>query len=74
MPAWQADLMADRLIARQGSDGVQPVGVVAFTAMADGTAEDYELLERYERAHAAGLADRVLTIRDGGLEPMPPES
>ncbi len=28
--------------------------------MADGTAEDYALLDRHERAHARGLADRVL--------------
>ena len=33
--------------------------------MADGTADDYELLDRYERAHAAGLADRVLAALDG---------
>ncbi len=35
--------------------------VAAFTAMADGTAEDYELLDRFERQYAKGLADRVLT-------------
>lgn len=34
--------------------------VVSFTAMADGTADDYALLDRYERLHADGLADRVL--------------
>ncbi len=29
--------------------------------MADGTADDYALLDRYERRHAEGLPDRVLT-------------
>ncbi len=33
---------------------------VAFTRMADGTKEDYELLERYESEYSAGLADRIL--------------
>ena len=33
---------------------------VAFTSMADGTREDYELLERLEARFAAGAADRVL--------------
>ena len=52
--------MADRVVTREQFDGVEPEGVVSFTAMADGTAEEYELLGRYEQAHAAGLADRVL--------------
>ncbi len=34
--------------------------VVSFTAMDDGTAADYRLLDRFEREHAAGLADRLL--------------
>ena len=34
---------------------------VAFTSMAEGTREDYELLERLEARFAAGAADRVLT-------------
>ena len=34
---------------------------VAFTSMAEGTREDYELLERLEARFAAGTADRVLT-------------
>ena len=34
--------------------------VVSFTAMEDGTDEDYRLLDRFEREHAAGLADRLL--------------
>ena len=33
---------------------------VSFTAMADGTAADYALLDRLEREHAAGLGDRIL--------------
>ena len=33
---------------------------VAFTSMAEGTREDYELLERLEARFAAGAADRVL--------------
>jgi predicted HD phosphohydrolase len=33
---------------------------VSFTRMADGTAEDYALLERYELEHALGLPDRLL--------------
>ena len=33
---------------------------VAFTSMAEGTREDYELLERLEARFAAGTADRVL--------------
>ncbi len=42
----------------------EPTGIVAFTAMADGTADDYQLLDRYERVHAVGLADRVLETLD----------
>ena len=34
--------------------------VVAFTAMAEGSREDYELLSRMEEEFAAGTADRVL--------------
>ncbi|HXV25008.1 MAG TPA: HD domain-containing protein, partial [Alphaproteobacteria bacterium] len=34
--------------------------LVNFTVMADGTAEDYELLERLERQYMAGLVERVL--------------
>ncbi len=34
---------------------------VSFTRMADGTREDYELLDRLEEEFAAGTADRVLT-------------
>ena len=34
--------------------------VVSFTAMADGTAKDYALLERLESQYADGLAERVM--------------
>ncbi|MGI9645771.1 MAG: HD domain-containing protein [Ilumatobacteraceae bacterium] len=33
---------------------------VSFTALKDGTAAEYELLDRFEREHAAGVADRIL--------------
>ena len=35
---------------------------VSFTRMADGTREDYELLERKGRAYVAGLPDRLLDV------------
>lgn len=35
---------------------------VTFTSMAEGTKEDYELLERLESDFAEGTADRVLTM------------
>jgi predicted HD phosphohydrolase len=38
--------------------------VVGFTEMQHGTAADYALLERHERAHATGLADRLLASLD----------
>ena len=42
-------------------DMAKPGGpVVSFTRMADGTREDYELLEHLEKEFAAGTADRVL--------------
>lgn len=41
-------------------DGTVPTGVVSFRSMADGTAADYALLDRYERMYAAGLAGRIL--------------
>lgn len=37
-----------------------PTDVVSFTAMADGTAEDYELLDRIEAVELARFPDRVL--------------
>ncbi|GMG83135.1 HD domain-containing protein [Paralimibaculum aggregatum] len=39
-------------------DSAQPV--VSFTQMKDGTREDYELLERFEKPFTAGTADRLL--------------
>jgi len=38
--------------------------VVAFTAMESGTADDYRLLDRFERSHAAQLGDRILDTLD----------
>jgi predicted HD phosphohydrolase len=38
-----------------------PTGTVSFTAMADGTAADYALLERYEHIYVQALPDRLLT-------------
>lgn len=38
--------------------------VVGFTAMAEGTAADYRLLDGFERTHAALLADRLLDTLD----------
>ncbi len=52
--------MTEPTITRHAFDGVLPTGVVSFTSMADGTAEDYALLDQFERVHAAGLPDRVL--------------
>lgn len=57
--------MSEPTLTRRAGDGDHPTGVVGFTAMADGTAEDYALLDRYERLHAAGLADRVLATLRG---------
>ncbi|MDJ0768666.1 MAG: HD domain-containing protein [Ilumatobacter sp.] len=56
--------MTEPQLTRHAYDGEPPSGEVSFTAMADGTADDYALLDRYERAHAAGLADRVLSTLD----------
>lgn len=47
-----------------------PTGVVSFTAMADGTAADYALLDRYERAHASELSDRILSALHGLTQSM----
>ena len=40
---------------------------VSFTAMEDGTADEYRLLDRFEREHAAGTADRILAALDRHL-------
>ena len=52
--------MTEPAIARQTWTGDMPTGIVSFTSMADGTADDYALLDQYERFYAAGLADRIL--------------
>ena len=52
--------MTEPAITRRPPDGDAPEGVVSFREMQHGTADDYALLDRYERAHAAGLADRLL--------------
>lgn len=40
-----------------------PIGrVVSFTEMQAGTQADYELLDGFERAHAQGVADRLLGV------------
>ena len=39
--------------------------IVTFTSMAEGTQEDYELLERLEDEFAKGTADRVLAVLRG---------
>ena len=39
-----------------------PESRVSFTEMQYGTADDYALLDRFERQHASGLADRLLTV------------
>lgn len=41
-----------------------PEGLVSFRAMEHGTAADYALLDRYERAHASGLVDRLFVALD----------
>ena len=56
--------MTEPAIARRAYDGDRPDGVVSFREMRHGTAEDYALLDRYERLHAGGLADRLLDTLD----------
>lgn len=56
--------MTEPLIERHAFDGSVPTGEVSFTSMAEGTADDYALLDRYERVHAAGLPDRILHSLD----------
>lgn len=57
--------MTEPLIERHAFDGTIPTGVVSFSSMAEGTADDYDLLDRYERVHAAGLSDRILASLAG---------
>ena len=56
--------MTEPLLDRRAYDGDDPTGVVSFRSMADGTADDYALLDRFERQHAGGLADRLLETLD----------
>ena len=44
--------------------GAEAEGTVSFTRMADGTVEDYALLDRYEDAYVALLPDRLLEALD----------
>ena len=59
-PVCHSRAVRDPLNTRRTVDGGAPTGVVGFTAMEHGTADDYALLERYESKFAAGLPDRVL--------------
>jgi predicted HD phosphohydrolase len=52
--------MFEPLITRRRYDGDTPTGHVSFRSMEEGTADEYALLERYERKYAAGLPDRIL--------------
>ena len=56
--------MTEPVIERGTGVRDDPTGVVSFRAMEHGTAADYALLDRYERHHAAGLADRLLDTLD----------
>ncbi len=56
--------MTEPALARRAFDGDQPTGVVSFRAMEHGTADDYGLLDRFERLHAGGLADRLVDTLD----------
>jgi len=47
---------------QQTRTDTQDGGVVSFTEMQHGTAEDYALLDRFEREHASGVADRLLGV------------
>jgi hypothetical protein len=52
--------MTEPQIARHVWDGTGPSGVVQFTAMADGTAQECAVLDQYEQAYAAGLPERIM--------------
>ena len=52
--------MTEPLLHGRAHPADGPSGVVSFTAMEHGTADDYALLDRFERAHASGLVDRLL--------------
>jgi predicted HD phosphohydrolase len=57
--------MTEPAIARRAYDGDEPTGVVEFTAMADGTKADYELLDRYERLFVGQLPNRLMETLEG---------
>jgi predicted HD phosphohydrolase len=48
------------MLGRSRSRGERHVETVQFTRMADGTKEDYELLDRYMEEYVKGLPDRLL--------------
>ncbi len=52
--------MTEPALVRETFDGNMPTGIVSFRAMEDGTADDYELLGQFERAHAASLPNHVM--------------
>lgn len=52
--------MTEPVLHRPARADGAPTGVVSFRAMEHGTAADYALLDRYERAHAAGLVGRLV--------------
>jgi predicted HD phosphohydrolase len=56
--------MTEPALTRRSYDGDRPTGVVSFRAMEHGTADDYALLDRFERLHAGGLAERLLESLD----------
>jgi predicted HD phosphohydrolase len=47
------------------ADAPQPTRIVSFTQMKDGTREDYELLEVYERDYLRELPNRILGMLRG---------
>ena len=58
--------MSEPAIARRAFDGDEPTGIVGFTAMADGTKYDYELLDAGERV--VMLLDLKMRGRTTGIE------
>lgn len=56
--------MNDPMTTIDRSSEAAVADVVTFTAMVDGTQDDYRLLDGFERTHAASLADRLLDTLD----------
>jgi len=52
----------NRADTTERGDRADRTDTVSFTEMQHGTTDDYELLDGFERAHAAGLADRLLGV------------